>query len=198
MISDRIAANRDPRDLIEISRVYNYDGAHTKRVVIGYLKEYLPVLLTEWIDKYYIVEVDDIELYPMSYVGYPYALALNKIDHCMENVPIYCDIDDFKTTYLNSLYKTKIIPENDKWNQDYQDRLKMVTNIDIVRFAIENKELLDDNKEFAEAADNGNVLPLLNKISIYLENNYTEGNRMIAQRALDKGIMNSIIHERMR
>lgn len=179
MITTRMLERKDCKDLLNISLIYNINGCNTRKIHVGYMKEDLHVVLAEWLTRFYIVECDEIELYPMSFVGYPYAISINKEEYYGDD-HVY-DIDDFEEVYCLALDRARI-KDNEAYNKDYMNRLEVSSKYDIIKRAI------DDNK-FLDAVISRNVhveIPLDEKLQFIT-------NKFISNK-ISKAIFNRAIH----
>ena len=140
MITEGMIKRNDCKDLLEIKLIHNVNGCNTEAITIGYMKEDIMAVLAEWLTRFYIVECDGIEIYPMSYVGYPYALSINKTVYFGDS-HIY-DIDDFEDVYEAGL-NLVATGRNDKYDRDYMDRLGIGMKYEIIKDAVEYNKLFD-------------------------------------------------------
>lgn len=140
MITEGMIKRNDCKDLLEIKLLHNVNGCNTEAITIGYMKEDIMAVLAEWLTRFYIVECDGIEIYPMSYVGYPYALSINKTVYFGDS-HVY-DIDDFEDVYEAGL-NLVATGRNDKYDRDYMDRLSIGMKYEIIKDAVEYNKLFD-------------------------------------------------------
>lgn len=140
MITEGMIKRNDCKDLLEIKLIHNVNGCNTEAITIGYMKEDIMAVLAEWLTRFYIVECDGIEIYPMSYVGYPYALSINKTVYFGDS-HVY-DIDDFEDVYEAGL-NLVATGRNDKYDRDYMDRLGIGMKYEIIKDAVEYNKLFD-------------------------------------------------------
>lgn len=140
MITEGMIKRNDCKDLLEIKLIHNVNGCNTEAITIGYMKEDIMAVLAEWLTRFYIVECDGIEIYPMSYVGYPYALSINKAVYFGDS-HVY-DIDDFEDVYEAGL-NLVATGRNDKYDRDYMDRLGIGMKYEIIKDAVEYNKLFD-------------------------------------------------------
>lgn len=150
MITEGMIKRNDCKDLLEIKLIHNVNGCNTEAIKIGYMKEDIMVVLAEWLTRFYIVECDGIEIYPMSYVGYPYALSINKAVYFGES-HIY-DIDDFEDVYEAGL-NLIVTGKNDKYDRDYTDRLAVAMKYEMVKDAVEYNKVFDHIDDYARSMD---------------------------------------------
>lgn len=150
MITEGMIKRNDCKDLLEIKLIHNVNGCNTEAIKIGYMKEDIMVVLAEWLTRFYIVECDGIEIYPMSYVGYPYALSINKAVYFGES-HIY-DIDDFEDVYEAGL-NLVVTGKNDKYDRDYTDRLTVAMKYEMVKDAVEYNKVFDHIDDYARLMD---------------------------------------------
>ena len=93
-------------NLTEISLIENYDGIHSREIILGYVAEEPFCVLTEMLTKYYISRYNEEEIFPVGYFSSKYTLGIR-------NVGSRYELDNFTKHAYHDLcrfikYKTRL------------------------------------------------------------------------------------------
>lgn len=98
----------------------NIDGIHVKEELIGYIDQHPFIVLSEFIDKYFVYGYGDASLYPAHLVGYDHFIYIkdegysysykNFIKHKVKDVSVFCEMykDELKSASFMSYDQTYI------------------------------------------------------------------------------------------
>lgn len=152
------------REINTLSGIYlctNVDGVHVKEELIGYIDQHPFIVLTEFIDKYFVYGYCDDKLYPAHMVGYNHFIYIkdegysysykNFVKHKVKDVSVFMEMykDDLKCasfdhndqTYIDEYFNMlKVCLDNNNTDLQYALDLKLedYSNIDEydIRYAL--------------------------------------------------------------